>query len=90
MKTPKKILTAIKKHERRLKKVLKLTREGSRLRGTSRWVCMRDVVDFVRISKLLKQNKINTATNVYMSCLAPLPAIVANYLIRRADIVDAV
>lgn len=85
MKTPKKVLTAIKKHDRRVKKTLTLARDGKRLRGDSQWASFRDVADFVRISRLLEQNRVKTALDVYVSMvdLGTLPVILVNYLDRQ-------
>jgi hypothetical protein len=81
MKTPKKVLVAIRKHKRRIEKTLKLARVGGRLRGETKFSVLNDFATFTQIARLLQKNRIRTAVSVYDNVLVlGMPVIVRRWL----------
>lgn len=91
MKIPKKVVRAVEQRRRRIKKALKMSKAGARMRGrvsTTLW--LGSVSNFMKLSTLLDDNKVGRAVNLYVELdndvKETLPIIVVNYLNRQAEL----
>ena len=87
VRTPKKVLRAIKSRSRRVKKALSLSSHGKRMKGLVRRIRLDELNSEVKLFNHLQKNRLASAiqhyTNYYDS-FDHIPVVIMEYMDRKA------